>query len=212
MQNGYSDVYGYLGQYFEQAYKVDANGNVTSNTTGVLSCYGSFYATEPGDVALVTMPDLDTGERGKGIVHCVSLQVDKNHDGEMNLSFAGDDATSQANPMVFWVNNDYDLASQPGYPAYDPGSDKPVSARWSDQYFKDYLESKPNSIRDLEDWARLWICGVPALTNGTYQVTMSWRNVSSNPAINIIRSCETDGGSGYLTATNIAWQQSSFMS
>jgi hypothetical protein len=67
---------------------------VTTNTTGVLSPYGNFFATEPGDVALVTMPDLDTGERGTGIVHCVSLQVDKNHDGEMDLSFSGPNATS----------------------------------------------------------------------------------------------------------------------
>jgi hypothetical protein len=31
--------------------------------------------------------------------------------------------------------------------------------------------------------------------------------VSGNPAINLIRSCETNGGDGYLTATNTAWQQ-----
>ena len=36
VQNGYSGVYGYLQQYFDQAYQIDANGNVTTNTTGVL--------------------------------------------------------------------------------------------------------------------------------------------------------------------------------
>jgi len=33
----YSGVYGYLGQYFDQAYKINTNGVVTTNTTGVLS-------------------------------------------------------------------------------------------------------------------------------------------------------------------------------
>ena len=33
--NGYSGVYGYLGQYFDQSYQKDANGNVTTNKTGI---------------------------------------------------------------------------------------------------------------------------------------------------------------------------------
>ncbi len=87
VQNGYPGVYGYLGQYFDQAYKIDANGNVTTNTTGVLSPYGQFFATEPGPAALVTMPDVDTGQRGACTVSVASIQVDKDNDGTMDLSF-----------------------------------------------------------------------------------------------------------------------------
>jgi hypothetical protein len=76
VQNGYSGVYGYLGQYFDQAYQIDDGGNVTTNTTGVLSPYGSFFATQPGPAALVTMPDVDTGVRGTSTVYCVSMNVD----------------------------------------------------------------------------------------------------------------------------------------
>jgi len=206
----YQDVYGYLGQYFDQAYKI-TNGIVTTNTTGVLSPYGSFFATEPGPAALVTMPDIDPPyQRGTCTVYCASMPVDKNFDGTMDLSFSGPDATSQASPMVWWVNNDYDGATYPGSPYFDPGSDRPITAL-NPQY--DYLSYNPRSIRDLEDYARLWICGVPALTNAGYQVTLSWGNVSGTPAINLIQSCETNGGTLYLTDTNVfslsgtAWKQ-----
>ncbi|HEX7652131.1 MAG TPA: hypothetical protein VF607_01415, partial [Verrucomicrobiae bacterium] len=84
--SAYSGVYAYLGQYFDKAYKIGANGMATTNPTGLLSFYGSFSATEPGPVALVTMPDVDTGQRGTDVVNCVSLNVDKNHDGVMDLN------------------------------------------------------------------------------------------------------------------------------
>ena len=35
----------------------------------------------------------------------VSLNVDANHDGVMDLAFNGADRTSQVNPMVCWVNS-----------------------------------------------------------------------------------------------------------
>ncbi len=200
VQNGYSDVHAYLGQYFDKAYKLDSSGNVTTNTTGILSHYGNFFATEPGDVALVTMPDLDTGERGTSVVHCVSLNVDANHDGNMDLSWNGADATSQNSPFLFWVNNDCDWAYYPG----DPGTDLPCTPKTCD-----YLNQNIMSPRDLEDWARLWICGVPALTNAGYQVTLSWNVSSDNPAINLAQSVETNGGIGYLTDANIATAQTS---
>ena len=211
--NGSNDKFAYLEQFFDQAYTKDTNGVATTNKAGFVSAYGNFFPMVPGPAALVTMPDVDTGERGTCTVNCFSEQVDKNNDGNMDLSFNGPDATSLASPMVWWVNNDYDWASQPGYPVFDPGSDTPITTRYSDQFLKDYLSLYPNSIRDLEDWSRLWICGVPALTNGNYQVTLSWANVSGTPAINLIQSCETNGGTLYLTDTNVlslsgtAWRQ-----
>jgi len=41
-------------------------------------------------------------------VYCVSLQLDANHDGIMDLSYGGTDATSQSQPFVFWTDNNYD--------------------------------------------------------------------------------------------------------
>ena len=66
--NGYNGVYAYLGQYFTNAYQIDANGKVTTNATGILSPYGEFFPTQPGPTALVTMPDIDTGQRGTNII------------------------------------------------------------------------------------------------------------------------------------------------
>ena len=164
---------------------------------------------QPGPAALVTMPDIDTGQRGTGVVNVIKLQLDVNHDGIMDLSFrrAGqygggwDRSVIAASPYVFWINNDCDRATYPGSPSFDPGSDRPLAFPYP-QY--DYSNWQPTSIRDLEDYARLWICGVPALTNAGYQVTLSWANVSSgNPAINLLRAVETNGGTLYLTDTNI---------
>jgi pimeloyl-ACP methyl ester carboxylesterase len=62
--------------------------------------------------------------------------------------------------------------------------------------------------RNLENFARLWVCGMPALPlNQGYNVTLSMFPQSGNPAINLYWSCETNGGIGYLTNTNIAAQQ-----
>ena len=197
--NGYNGVYGYLGQYFDQAYTENTNGVATTNSAGVLSAYGQFFPPMPGPAALVTMPDVDTGQRGTDTVYVVSLVLDKNHDGAMDGSFNGPDATSQASPMEFWINNDYDYSGA----SWDLGHD--VQASW---YYNDGYQALVGSQRDLEDYARLWICGMPALTNGNYQVTLSWANVSSGiPTINLFNSVETNGGIGYLTDTNVAAAQ-----
>src|SRR5207244_5286606 len=50
--NGYSGIYGFLGQYFEKAYKIGTNGVATTNETGVLSQYGDFFPTEPGPIEI----------------------------------------------------------------------------------------------------------------------------------------------------------------
>jgi hypothetical protein len=195
--NGYSGVYGYLGQYFTtNAYALDSGGNITTNTTGILSPYGNFFATEPGAASLVTMPDIDTGQQGTSTVYCVSLNVDKNHDGVMDLSFNGEDATSQSSPMEFWVNSGWDDQN---------GVDRPNYGNTN------YMDAMINWPRDLENFARLWVCGMPALPSAQgYTVTLSWQNVSGNPAINLFRSVETNGGIGYLTDTNVAAAQTVF--
>ncbi len=85
---------------------MDTNGTATTNSAGGLSPYGDFFPTQPGAAALVTMPDIDTGERGTCTVYSVNLQLDANRDGTMDLTLGGPDNTSQSNPMRFWVNNE----------------------------------------------------------------------------------------------------------
>ena len=220
LQNGYSGVYTYLGQYFDKAYEV-ANNVATSTNTGVLSPYGDFFASEAGDAALVTMPDIDTGARGTGIVHCVSLAVDKNHDGTMDLSFSGADATSQASPMEFWANNNYDrwdnddhfntpeqddqqIAFSPAAPI-TPTTDCNYSNLLASGYSYSYRAIP--CTRDLEDFARLWVCGIDTnliakLPSGS-TITLNWGDVGSpnsgNPTIDLFEAADADGGIGYLT-------------
>ena len=49
--NGYNTVFAYLGQYFTNAFLM-SDGLVTSNPAGILSEYGQFFPTVPGQVAL----------------------------------------------------------------------------------------------------------------------------------------------------------------
>src|SRR5271167_688250 len=62
-------------------------------------------------------------------------------------------------------------------------------------------------MRDLEDFTRLWICGVPSgdALDG-YQITLSFQNCAGNPSIKLFASHEADGGTGYFNNTNIAAQ------
>lgn len=191
----YTGVYGYLGQYFTNAYQIDSSNNVTTNVAGMLSPYGQFFATVPGPAALVTMPDVDTGQQGTGVVYCVSMQVDKNHDGTMDLNFFGQDTTSQGDPMEFWVNNGCDVMGVNGN--YDQDLAIPPAT-------PNYMLNKITCQRDLENFARLWVCGLPAaLTNADYYAVISCTAISGSPAINVYYA-ETNGGIGYLTDTNIA--------
>jgi len=191
----YGGVYGFLQQYFDKAYQTDTNGVATTTTTGVLSPYGDFFATQAGPAALVTMPDPDTGARGTSTVYCVSMNVDANHDGNMDLSFNGPDATSQSSPMEFWVN---DGNIKPGING-NLDTDMPVP-----QNPPNYSAGQITCQRDLENFARLWVCGVPALpASQGYSVTLTCNAISGNPAINLYTD-EGDGGIGYLTDTNLA--------
>jgi len=226
LANGYSGIYAYLGQYFDQAYQIGTNGIATTNSAGTLSPYGNFLPTLPGPAALVTMPDLDTGQRGTGMVYVVSLTLDANHDGTMNTNLTGPDTTSQANPYVFWCNNNFDrwhsvdggdteqddlLAGETTSNAYNLDPNDPDCS---------YVVSGKRMIpcaRDLEDFARLWVCGVTSnllagLPSGS-TISLNWGDVGNpdwngnNPTIDIFQAADTDGGIGYLTNSTIATQQ-----
>jgi pimeloyl-ACP methyl ester carboxylesterase len=68
------------------------------------------------------------------------------------------------------------------------------------------------TTRDLEDYARLWICGISsnllaALPTGS-TVSLSWGDLGnpnvSNPTIDLFASVESNGGTGYLTNSELA--------
>ncbi len=213
--NGYPGVYGFLGQYFEQALVVGPGGQITTNSAGLLSEYGEFFPTHPGQAALVTMPDLDTGERGTGVVHVIKLQLDVNHDGNMELGLTSPDNTSEAVPFRFWANNDYDrLHSVDGSDLEQDDLERVNSSVYYNQTdgnmdcaFHGY-EGKPAipCTRDLEDYSRLWLPGMSSLmavmpTNYTVKLTLNGEG-----QIRLFRAVEADGGTNYLfdelTASN----------
>jgi Concanavalin A-like lectin/glucanases superfamily/Alpha/beta hydrolase of unknown function (DUF900) len=196
--NGYSDVYAYPEQYFDKAYFADTNGNPTTNQTGILSEYGEFFPTDPGQIILTTKPDGATGSTGQCTVNVIKMALDVNHDGTMDLSYGGPDNTSADRPFKFWINDDCD----------DANISTNLGADLNEPTVHDYASGIINSLRDLEDYARLWICGMPALTNGSYQVTLTWTNVvSGSPSIELFNAVESNGGYGYLTNTTIAAEQ-----
>ena len=116
--NGFTNKFAYLEQYFTNAYTIDATGNVTTNSAGLLSPYGEFFPMQPGPAALVTMADIDPPyQQGTGVVNVIKLQTDVDHNGVMDKSFAGPDNTSQTRPLVWWINNDCDWSTS----SSDPG-------------------------------------------------------------------------------------------
>ena len=213
IQNGYSGIYAYLGQYFDHAYKVDVNGNVTTTNTGVLSPYGNFFATEPGPVALVTMPDIDTGERGTCMVYSIGMVIDRTQRTNMDARFNGPNATSSANPAVIWANNNYDRGHTVDGSDFEQDDLGPIDVaklpsnqQMSDAFYA--IDGQPAipCTRDLEDYFRLWTPGVAALmnvlpTNYTVQLKLS-----GDGQIRIYQAIEPDGGTNYLfdeaTASN----------
>ncbi len=227
LANGDPTKFGYLGQYFEWAFRFDTNGAPVRDEVDILSPYGDLFATEPGPVALVTMTNWGESVRGTGVVQVISLNVDANHDGLMNLSFYGPDQTTPHHPFQFWINNDYDRghavdcnvagydcdweeddlkqASIPDYPTL-------IIPDCAYATYAPFQQPTPRipSMRDLEDYTRLWMPGLSNLTavmptNYTAKLTLN-----GGGAIRLFRAVEADGGTNYLfnstTASNQAAQ------
>lgn len=114
VSNSSPTKYAYLGQYFITNAFVLTNGVVTTNTTGIVSPYGDFFPMQPGQAAIVTMPDIDTGQQATGAVDVISMNVDANHDGTMDFTYSGPDQTSTSRPFRFWVNDDTDWSDDKG--------------------------------------------------------------------------------------------------
>jgi hypothetical protein len=74
--NGSSNIFAYLGEYFTNAF-VMSNGIATTNSAGILSEYGEFFPTVPGQVALLTMPDTDQDNiQGTCVLDIIRLSLD----------------------------------------------------------------------------------------------------------------------------------------
>ncbi len=196
--NGKTNVFAYLGQYFTNAF-VMSNGVPTTNSAGILSEYGEFFPTVPGQVALQTMPDPDQGNtNGTCVVDIIRLSLDVNHDGTMDESYTGPDNTSGYNwanwdgpysvSYVFWANNDYDRWTwslldgsveddvQSGS-VYSSSPNAPTLSAPDCEYRSTDGTRVIPCTRNLEDFARLWVSGVSntltRLPAGS-TVTLSW--------------------------------------
>ncbi len=210
----------FLAQYFYKAYRANPDGTRSGVQTGVLSEYGNFFATEPGPAILTTKADLtQTNDlQGECMVQVIKLQLDVNHDGAMDQSFAGPDNTSWERLFVFWINNDYDrLLKDDDDDVYYEDSATPAQGKnIPDCNYHDYSGARViPTQRDLEDYARLWICGVTsnllfALPPDS-TVTLDWGDVGnpnpSNPTIDLFPAWEEGGGIGYLTNSSDALLQ-----
>ena len=72
--------------------------------------------------------------------------------------------------------------------------------------------------RDLEDFARLWVCGVDSNLLATLPagstVSLNWGDVGNpnlnNPKIDLFMAADPDGGTGYLTNATTATEQTNF--
>ena len=224
--NGRPDRFGYLGLYFDKAYKVDREGKRTQEETGILSEYGDFFPTEPGPIALMTKPDLTGGPSGQCLVVVLKLELDVNHDGRMDGRFYGPDNTTRDRPFVFWVNNDYDRYHSLGGSVLgeredvqddlDPAREKFEQPVPDHAYIGLALTGTPAVLgipgtRDLEDYARLWTTGAAALApklgpDGV--IELAWRNPSADtPELHLFRALELEGGTSYLTNEAVAVKQ-----
>ncbi|HLZ17884.1 MAG TPA: alpha/beta hydrolase, partial [Cyclobacteriaceae bacterium] len=197
----------YVQQYFDKAYKADANGNITTNQTGILSPYGLFFPTEPGKVFLTTLPDGATGATGQCVVNVIKLAVDVNHDGVMDLTATGPDNTISDLPFKFWVNDNYDRSF------YDSDDQTNYEDDVAPQLFTDcnYTNSFGNpqitTKRDLEDYARLWVVNVSNVLSQLPSGSSVQLGIVYGPTINLFQAAETNGGTLYLTDTPTATNQ-----
>jgi hypothetical protein len=79
--------------------------------------------------------------------------LDVNHDGNMDLSFAGPDNTSQARPFVFWINNDRDVPPSGGI--FASPLDHDLEAFPDQPASQDWYQGHITCARGLEGFARL---------------------------------------------------------
>ena len=162
------------------------------------------------------MPDPDTSERGTCPVYVFGVVPDRNQGSNMDLSFNGADATSLADPMILWVNDNYDRGHTVDGSDFEQDDLSPADIGRGNlvpdcQYTTTGLPAIP-CTRDLEDYFRLWTPGLAAAmtaapTNYTAQLTLS-----GDGQIRIFRAIESNGGTNYLFDETTASNQVAYSS
>ena len=115
-------------------------------------------------------------------------------------------------PLAGYFYTDVEQDDQPI--AFSPAA--PITptpdCNYSNRLLNGYCYRAIPCTRDLEDFARLWVCGITtnllaALPSGS-TVTLNWGDVGSpnpgNPTIDLFMAADADGGIGYLTNETIA--------
>jgi hypothetical protein len=133
----------------------------------------------------------------------LQLAVDANRDGNITFDTAGQvnpDQTTADKPYRFWVNNDHDGYDHSigDYDDLDPATGT------------DAQSFSITCTRDLEDYTRLWINtqGITEeLQSGTFLLALEWKDAVDDPQMQFFQAAESDGGTLYLTDTNVAQQQ-----
>jgi hypothetical protein len=131
------------------------------------------------------------------------LAVDANRDG--TIAFDASDATSSTAPYRFWINDDDD--QMVGSTTKDI-----VPVSW-----EDWKNKQPDSGRDMEDFARMWIntAGLTASLkpkadgSADRYLGLKWIDTgTTTPGIRVFRHEEADGGTRYLSDQGVAGSQS----
>jgi hypothetical protein len=158
----------------------------------------------PGDTSaqLGTATPTDAGSPRQflSLLLKMDIAVDSDRNGEIVF---GSDRTTEEEPFRFWINDDDDgdgSASEAG----DSGT--------KDHETFGFLDTNAiQSVRDLEDFFRLWIdlpdSIIEAIENDNLQIGLKWANATGSPAVNLFKAVENDGGSLYLTETATAEAQ-----
>ncbi len=167
------------------------------------------------------MPDAATGQTNQCLVNVIKMTLDVNHDGNTDLSFAGPDNTSPAQPFQFWLNNNFDrlkydyddstnyeddvLAA--GIPYY-PSLTTPDSGYMTYSSGTGWTQAIP-TMRDLQDYTRLWCGGVSNIlaalpTGSTAKLYWNYGTGGGIPTINLFKAADTNGGMQYLTNATVA--------
>jgi hypothetical protein len=152
------------------------------------------FLTDPNQVLGTNRPMVleQLGRTATLFVPDMTIATDADGDGAVNFTNRID-RTSAERPFSFWINDDNDVGND------DAAADEEVTS----QSLTDSTSTSIDSLRDLEDFARLQfrIDGVPGnfVTNANLQTRIYLTNLMGTPQLRLFRSVETSGGIGYLT-------------
>jgi len=139
----------------------------------------------------------------------LQLAVDANRDGNITFDQPGQinpDQTTDTKPYRFWINDNHDGFGN----IWNLTSVDSVQEDLNPSTGNDATSNSISCTRDLEDYTRLWmnVQGITnELQNGTFLLALQWENVTGSPAIRIFPAVEINGGTFYLTDTNMAQAQ-----